>query len=164
VPYGFQKRFGHVYDRHVELFLYVGPEQVHRFRSAHVSTPLQARLATATQIPPAGHLAMIAAVQQITDEAVAETVNLASAATIDDVLGTFWQPYDRFASHAQGAISSISARLPRAPRSTTRSRLNRRQSAQRLRRSVGKGNPGVPETAGALVHRPEATAQPIAAR
>ena len=55
---------------------------------------LRALLATATQIPPSGHLAMTTAVQQLTDEAVAKTINLPSAATPDDVLGIFWQAWE----------------------------------------------------------------------
>jgi ribonucleoside-diphosphate reductase alpha chain len=62
----------------------------------HADVPPQTRalLATATQIPPSGHLAMVAAVQQLTDEAVAKTINLPAAATPKDVLDIFWQAWE----------------------------------------------------------------------
>jgi ribonucleoside-diphosphate reductase alpha chain len=53
-----------------------------------------ALLATATQIAPAGHLAMAAAVQECVDEAVSKTVNLpGNARSIDvyDTLVTAWE-------------------------------------------------------------------------
>jgi ribonucleoside-diphosphate reductase alpha chain len=50
-----------------------------------VPVGLKALLATATQISPAGHLAMAAAVQGCTDEAVAKTVNLPQTAQPGDI-------------------------------------------------------------------------------
>jgi ribonucleoside-diphosphate reductase alpha chain len=64
-------------------------------RSTDVPAPLRALLATATEIPPSAHLAMITAVQQVTDEAVAKTINLPAAASPDDILAIFWQAWER---------------------------------------------------------------------
>lgn len=50
---------------------------------------LRAVLATATQISPAGHLAMAAAVQTCVDEAVSKTVNLPASARSIDVYDTY---------------------------------------------------------------------------
>ncbi|KOV81833.1 hypothetical protein [Nocardia sp. NRRL S-836] len=50
---------------------------------------LRALLATATQISPAGHLAMAAAVQACVDEAVSKTVNLPGTARAIDVYDTY---------------------------------------------------------------------------
>ncbi|MFI5614955.1 hypothetical protein [Amycolatopsis sp. NPDC051903] len=50
---------------------------------------LRAVLATATQINPAGHLAMAAAVQTCVDEAVSKTVNLPASARSIDVYDTY---------------------------------------------------------------------------
>ncbi|MFD8493899.1 hypothetical protein [Amycolatopsis sp. NPDC059657] len=50
---------------------------------------LRAVLATATQISPAGHLAMAAAVQACVDEAVSKTVNLPASASSIDVYDTY---------------------------------------------------------------------------
>ncbi|MGQ0775572.1 MAG: hypothetical protein ACT4NY_14325 [Pseudonocardiales bacterium] len=50
---------------------------------------LRAVLATATQISPAGHLAMAAAVQACVDEAVSKTVNLPGTARAIDVYDTY---------------------------------------------------------------------------
>ncbi|MFD9961929.1 hypothetical protein [Amycolatopsis sp. NPDC058986] len=50
---------------------------------------LRAVLATATQISPAGHLAMAAAVQGCVDEAVSKTVNLPNSAQSADVYDTY---------------------------------------------------------------------------
>ncbi|MFD9965009.1 hypothetical protein ACFWX2_37900, partial [Amycolatopsis sp. NPDC059020] len=50
---------------------------------------LRAVLATATQIRPAGHLAMAAAVQACVDEAVSKTVNLPTSARASDVYDTY---------------------------------------------------------------------------
>jgi ribonucleoside-diphosphate reductase alpha chain len=52
---------------------------------ATIPASRQAVLATATQISPAGHLAMAAAVQSCVDEAVAKTVNLPSTAEASDI-------------------------------------------------------------------------------
>ncbi|WP_018685399.1 hypothetical protein [Actinokineospora enzanensis] len=56
---------------------------------AGVSPYLQAVLATATQISPAGHLAMAAAVQACVDDAVSKTVNLPATATALEVYDTY---------------------------------------------------------------------------
>jgi ribonucleoside-diphosphate reductase alpha chain len=56
---------------------------------AEVSPYLAAVLATATQIQPAGHLAMAAAAQACVDEAVSKTVNLPATATIHQVYDTY---------------------------------------------------------------------------
>ncbi|WP_410646539.1 hypothetical protein [Amycolatopsis sp. cmx-4-54] len=50
---------------------------------------LRAVLATATQISPAGHLAMASAVQACVDEAVSKTVNLPATARSIDVYDTY---------------------------------------------------------------------------
>lgn len=50
---------------------------------------LRAVLATATQISPAGHLAMAAAVQACVDEAVSKTVNLPGTARAIDVYDSY---------------------------------------------------------------------------
>jgi ribonucleoside-diphosphate reductase alpha chain len=50
---------------------------------------LRAVLATATQISPAGHLAMAAAAQACVDEAVSKTVNLPASARSIDVYDTY---------------------------------------------------------------------------
>jgi ribonucleoside-diphosphate reductase alpha chain len=56
---------------------------------ARVSDDVRALLATATQIPASGHLAMVAAIQACVDEAVAKTVNLPANATPADVYDVF---------------------------------------------------------------------------
>ena len=61
---------------------------------ANVPAQVRALLATATQIPPAGHLAMITAVQQVTDEAVAKTINLPATATPRDILEIFRRAWE----------------------------------------------------------------------
>lgn len=54
-----------------------------------VPVHLRAVLATATQVSPAGHLAMAAAVQACVDEAVSKTVNLPGTARAIDVYDTY---------------------------------------------------------------------------
>lgn len=54
-----------------------------------ISPYLRALLATATQISPAGHLAMAAAAQTCVDDAVSKTVNLPATATPDQVYDTY---------------------------------------------------------------------------
>ena len=59
-----------------------------------IPASLRGVLATATQISPAGHLAMAAAVQSCVDEAVAKTVNLpatAHASDIHDIYRSAWE-------------------------------------------------------------------------
>jgi ribonucleoside-diphosphate reductase alpha chain len=51
-------------------------------------------LATAIQIAPSGHLAMAAAVQSCTDEAVAKTVNLPQTATAGDIRTIYRSAWD----------------------------------------------------------------------
>jgi len=55
---------------------------------------LRAVLATATQISPAGHLAMAAAVQACVDEAVSKTVNLPASARSIDVYDTYTTAFE----------------------------------------------------------------------
>ncbi|WP_284741705.1 hypothetical protein [Amycolatopsis sp. RTGN1] len=74
-----------------------GRTDVLSFASTHGRLPadptlperLRAVLATATQISPAGHLAMAAAVQACVDEAVSKTVNLPASATSIEVYDTY---------------------------------------------------------------------------
>lgn len=74
-----------------------GRSDVLGFVSAHgrlpddptLSADLRGVLATATQISPAGHLAMAAAVQACVDEAVSKTVNLPSSASSVEVYDTY---------------------------------------------------------------------------
>jgi ribonucleoside-diphosphate reductase alpha chain len=61
---------------------------------AGLPAPLASVLATATQIAPAGHLAMAAAVQACVDEAVSKTVNLPAAARVIDVYDTYLSAWE----------------------------------------------------------------------
>ncbi|MFF0490031.1 ribonucleotide reductase N-terminal alpha domain-containing protein [Nocardia sp. NPDC004068] len=58
------------------------------------SQPVREILASASDIGPAGHIAMVAALQQYTDEAISKTVNLPLSATADDVRRVYCASYE----------------------------------------------------------------------
>lgn len=80
----------------------VGRTDVLGFVSTHGRLPadptlperLRAVLATATQISPAGHLAMAAAVQACVDDAVSKTVNLPASARPIEVYDTYASAFE----------------------------------------------------------------------
>ncbi|WP_280330678.1 ribonucleotide reductase N-terminal alpha domain-containing protein [Nocardia wallacei] len=67
-------------------------ESIYADPSTHSQT-VQNILASASEISPAGHIAMAAALQQYTDEAISKTINLPIGATADEVRDVYCAGY-----------------------------------------------------------------------
>jgi ribonucleoside-diphosphate reductase alpha chain len=95
-------RIGHYRPAVVAALELAGRTDVLGFVSIHGRLPadptlpehLRAVLATATQVSPAGHLAMAAAVQACVDEAVSKTVNLPRDARATDVYDIYLSAWE----------------------------------------------------------------------